>query len=283
MNAPTHCPFCGKELTAGTLGFGKNSRKLTLGLLDLVCCSECAKKYQQFVDKDRSRFYQKLRNMIYTDDLDYEISDYFTQEKVAELFKQYYEESKKYLLSQEYCGFFTGTGGQLELVQGFLMTEEASLVGAWAPEGLVLRASDMIKKENWQQVRRPAWPFMPQDISRFEYALDRFPYDFEEQFALSFTIKLNNPRVMTYKPCLIEGVIIYPKYLTEEGKTEFIHDLMCSLQAQLGVPYQPIARASAEELQDPSEHPAERITPVRTWEKIRKTFTAIWDRIVYGI
>lgn len=289
MSQTMNCPFCGKELTKGSFGLGKNTRKLSIWSIDLICCTECYDKYDDFTSKDTNRFYEKLENLIYDEQIDFPITNYFTQEEIAELFLQYYEESKQYHLNRGYTKLFTGTPDELGVVNCAVLTDEIGILDWDSPSTIADTSTDLMKAEEERihngiakfgaSTPRTAWPFTSEDFTCFEYAF-KDQEDVGEYIALSIVIKLNNIRRMTYRPCLIHGVIVFPNYMLASHIEECVENFMIDLRRRWGIEHLPIVRKTEAELRDKIERRTERITPMGTWEKIKKTAEKVWDKIV---
>lgn len=192
MAKVTNCGFCGKEITSGF--FKGDAAYLDVGLHTLSCCEECYKKYETIYEQHKERFEVKLENLKKSKNGKISSTD------LAKMLVQYIDEAKQYEESSREKSvdlFTTFFGHNSNGEQHFSVKEFRK---GWLSSDIT--AKDMAKSISASCDESYVF-FDKNDITKIEYAkigigdpLGLFTV------AYSFTIRLNNESIMTYRPCI---------------------------------------------------------------------------------
>lgn len=196
MAKTVHCVFCGKELTTGF--FNGTAEELEIAELTYVpCCSECKESYAAIAEEDKERFGAKLEN--------YKRST-GKKPKGEELGKLYC----RYLLEEDNqrqipCGETKG------FHRFFWHTEDGFFAIRETRTGFInsdVSAKDMIATLD-SAAAADSYMFSRDDITMIQYRqvgmgdpLGLF------NIAYSFEIRLNDEKVLTYKPCITRTAVL---------------------------------------------------------------------------
>lgn len=255
MAKTVKCAFCGEEMKAGFLGiFGSDVQDLDLGTVSLPCCPSCFGKYREFAKKEGVRIGTKLENMCCDGKIRLNPVT-FSKQEIAKLFLMYMEESKNYATDESYSGFFMVLEPTEDSpVNTFLASEDLVFSGEdvkdWFNKSQALiaeEASRAVSAElqgNGYQKRKP-WAFSGEDISCIEYSCG-IETLLGDSAGMKITVKLNNFRQMTYKPCIISGYITYKNSIFNQKKyrNEQITAALTALRTALGAEHLPIVEVS---------------------------------------
>lgn len=255
MAKTVNCAFCGKEMKAGFLGiFGSECEHLHLGDMSLICCDACYAKYRAFAEREGKRIGAKLENMCYNSDELFRKTS-MSQKKMAELFLDYMELSCAYTTDETYCGFFIVAEPTKNSPVNTFLAEEAQIESYESEETFLNKCKDVIAEEaqrgldaeffgNIYQKKKP-WVFTAHDISCFEYSCGSEKV-MGDCIGLPVKVKLNDFRQMTYKPCMISGMITYKSVIFNQKKyrDEKLREAMTALRATLGVEHLPMTEVS---------------------------------------
>ncbi len=197
MAKVTNCAFCGKEITAGL--FKGDAVLLNVGLQILSCCEECYKKYQPIYEQYKDRFELKLENLKKS-------SKKISHTDIAKMFIKYIDEAKQYEENsiEKDVDLFTSFFAYNSNGEQYFSVKEFGK--GWLNSDIT--AKDMVKSINAAQNEANIF-FDKEDITKIEYAkmgigdpLGLF------SVAYTFTIRLNDENVMTYKPCITRAAFI---------------------------------------------------------------------------
>lgn len=186
-----NCPFCGKEIKKGL--FSSEQMVLVLGKgFSVDCCSECYEKYKDAVKADKNRFGIKLNNMKKATKIK------LKPEEIAKLFVEYENDYQQHLIKgglksphSRYACFCLAD-------DGFFSMRETSL----AFEDEDVSPKDMIKSLKKADSTGCLY-FTKDDITRIEYAkVGIGSFLGLTNKAYSFNIRVNDEKVVTYKPCI---------------------------------------------------------------------------------
>ena len=253
MKKTTTCAFCGKELKTGILGQGVPAKNLPLEVSDLKCCPHCYQKYIDFVQQDSNRFSKKLENIFYHEEMIYDLERLLTPEEIAAYFVTYYEESKAYDLNRRFSGFFSQECEETGPISFTLLAEETEYLDTMTPIELTSYCTDIIRNENVFALNCAArgevytgnapWPFRAEDISCLEYTFSDEEISEDAAF-VKIMVKFNDSRQMTYKPCVLQGILLYPIELQDLPALieRRVAQEMENLRQQLGIDTFPLLR-----------------------------------------
>ena len=229
----TTCSLCGKEINKGLLGIGGNAHTLSLAGIDVDCCPQCHRIYDDFAKRNWMRFYTKLQNAFYREHEYADLQKLLTREEVVKYFLAYYQDSTHYTEAESYSGVLVPALDN-DLANAAFLTLEGGLGGYVTLDGIAETCTERIQEENQKVAscnRRgisyttTPWAFGPEDISCLEYAFDR-DEDVVGDMAMRVYIKLNDFRQITYKPCVIYGIVTYPGLHSEDFIREQIYDVL---------------------------------------------------------
>ena len=196
MAKTVHCGFCGKELTTGL--FKGTAEELEVAeLAYITCCADCRRAHEVQAAEEKERFGTKLEN--------YKRSTGKKPkgQELAELYRR--DLAEKAAQGQTRCGELSG------LVQFYWYTDDGWFAVRETRTGFInsdVSAEDMIKSLE-QAGAADTYLFSRDDITRIEYRqvglgdpLGLF------NIAYSFEIRLNDEKVLTYKPCITRTAVL---------------------------------------------------------------------------
>lgn len=202
MAKQVNCDFCGKELTKSFIG--GEAKSFCVGDATFVtCCDECLAKYSELGPYREKRFGAKLINYKKANK-----TKKLSSSEIAKMYAQYVadEEERKIsnneALGQYYKFFLTNADGK------FFVKERAFDV----------RDQDYSLKKMAKSISKTldinSVFFDKSDITKIEYAQDGHG-DPVGLFTLaySFIIRLNDEKVLTYKPCITRDAVIAHGFL----------------------------------------------------------------------
>ena len=187
MAKTTHCSICGKEITTGF--FSGEDYTLTVGNENITCCHDCYEQYQPEAKRIRKRFEVKLNNYKKA------TKQKLTEAKVLQMFLTYLAEEKEQISR---CGSIDKS------ISGvyFKWDEKEYFAIREYDLGTEYSAKQMVKNSKKAEDVGDVW-FSKDDITKLEYrttlvgdSLGLF------STAFSFEIRLNDDKVLTYKPCI---------------------------------------------------------------------------------
>ena len=196
MAKTVHCVFCGKELTTGF--FNGTSEELEVAeLVYLTCCPECKEAMKETAEEEKERFTTKLGNYKRATGKKPKGAE------LAQLYVTYLQERTD--LGSVPCGDIAGFN------RFYWVTTDGMFAVRETRTGFVnsdVSARDMIKSlEAAGDV--DSYLVSKDDIDRIEYRqvgigepLGLF------NIAYSFEIRLNDEKVITYKPCITRTAML---------------------------------------------------------------------------
>lgn len=195
MAKTTTCAFCGKELTTGF--FKGDAFSVSVGSHTAVCCEHCHDQYSKDLTRIEKRLKIKLNNYAAANRTRKLDSSF-----VADAIRRYLEEEKEQIAR---CGTITDATDLGYFVvdeeKGYFAIREFEF-GRDATTGETLR--NMKRAEEVGDV----W-FCKDDITHLEYATTLVGHSVG-LFATAYTfqIRLNNEKVVTYKPCITRATFL---------------------------------------------------------------------------
>ena len=197
MAKTTNCAFCGKELKKGF--WNGEDQLLDTGASTLCCCEDCYNRFNPIAKKHKKRFAIKM------DSYRYAARRKPTKAEEAQMYITYIAEAERYQEKQA-DAVPTATVGAFALV-----TEDGRFTVTEASNSFMhkdINAKDMAKTITKALEADPNW-FTKEDISKIEYA----PNDSGSFIGLfhkaySYTIRLNDEKVMTYRPCITRSSVL---------------------------------------------------------------------------
>lgn len=195
MAKTTKCAFCGKELTTGF--WNGDAQSVYVGFEQAICCEECREKYEKAVKAAEKRLKIKIANYKTATK-----TKKLTSEQVAGMIKKYLAEEAEQIAR---CGKIT----RYTDLGYFVVDEERKLFAIREFElGSDLSAGQMIKSMKKSEDAGEVW-FSAEDITRMEYRTT-FVGESLGLFAtaFSFEIRLNDEKVITYKPCISRAAFV---------------------------------------------------------------------------
>lgn len=187
-----NCDFCGKELKTSL--FKGELKVLSIGKGSLSCCQECYDKYKDGEVTRENRFYTKLENYKKANKI-----KSISSKDIANMYKAYVDEETQQIIK---------LGGEIpnKAAGCFILSQN----GAFSVREFSTKYSNedvsakaMLKSLNKAQSNTECCFFSKDDITKIEYAksgMGAFIGLFSQ--AYSFNIRLNDEKVMTYKPCI---------------------------------------------------------------------------------
>lgn len=197
MAKTTKCQFCGKELTTGFFGGDATSIDVASGV-SVTCCEECRAQKKDIAKINKERFGVKLANYKHA------AKKKLTEGEIAAMYSRYERQQEQHTVKSacnvptEMTGFFwhdqNGTFGVKEFQQGFLSSD--------------VSAKSMVNSLKKAE-RVDTYGFTKDDITKLEFRqvgmgdpLGLFA------IAYSFEIRLNDEKVVTYKPCITRTAVL---------------------------------------------------------------------------
>lgn len=257
MASTVKCQFCGKEVTKGFLGmFGGEAKRLSFiaAFKPIHCCSACYEKYRAMAENEDVRFSTKmLETKSSTGDM-------------AKLFAQYCEEGRAYRnTGKKEEGFFAYTypdkrgpvtaifttkeintsdlkdypsdsSDKLYQKPGANRLARLGLYDPYAHEfNFAYSALDRLTAGDWM--------FQPNDFAYCNFILRPVRsmstglLGTKTCYVQEISILLNDPKTMTYKPCMIEGVIFYYASLLDysDKGVQVAETALADLKKDLGI------------------------------------------------
>lgn len=223
MAKTTKCQFCGKELTTGFFNGDAASIDVASGV-SITCCEACRAEKKEIVKINRERFGVKLAN--YKSATKKKPSE----AEIAAMYSRYESEQAQHTaksaheIPTEFTGFFwhndNGAFGVKEFQQGFLSSD--------------VSAKSMVK--SLKKASKPDfYGFTKDDITKLEFRqvgigdpLGLFA------IAYSYEIRLNDEKILTYKPCITRTAVLGRGFLgffcKKSGRKQMIKMLECFKQ-----------------------------------------------------
>ena len=197
MAKTTKCQFCGKELTTGFFNGNATSIDVAPGV-SVTCCESCREAKKEVAKINKERFGVKLANYKHA------TKRKPSEAEVAAMYSRYEREQVQHTAKSacnvptQMTGFFwhddNGTFGVKEFQQGFVNSD--------------VSAKSMVKSLK-KASRVDFYGFSKDDITKLEYRqvgmgdpLGLFA------IAYSFEIRLNDEKVVTYKPCITRTAVL---------------------------------------------------------------------------
>lgn len=190
MAKTTNCSFCNKELKKGFFSEEVCSLEVT-DFRSIVCCGACHKKYRKVADNHKSRF-----------NLKYETIKKTTRKKISEqeLTHMFITYINEYVEARD-----KQNGLDIHFGPFFNYKDDGSFAVREFGKGLINEDVDVYQKAMSNVITNltDTLFFTKDDITKIEYAksgMGSFAGLFKK--AYSFNIRLNDERVMTYKPAI---------------------------------------------------------------------------------
>ena len=266
----TTCAFCGQELKKGTLGIGGNRKQLYVGTF-LDCCPHCYEKYENFAHKDDGRFWTKLESVFYTPGKRINLEKQLTQQEIASYYVRYYEDAQQYcwnLYSRQF-GVVPCKDDRFAYYMSMLEASPYSFVNDLSL-GVLLEDMEKQVLQNMMLCQEYIFnnfePFASDDISCLEYTYNKQSNE-DDVSLFHLRIKLNDPRQLTYRPCVITCAVFCPAGLQETDSCVETHMMkfMLHLRALLQVENMPIIkRDTVAELYSNGHAPATANPPKKS-------------------
>lgn len=211
------CKFCGKELKTGI--FSGNAFYLSMGEdISVPCCEECYKQYSLGSKEEEKRFKAKIEN--------YKKSNgkrKLTEAEQEALYTTYYNEMKGYKAKS--AGVILNSLGYFKVNDdGFFSVAEFAL-GSVSSAKEIANAIDKVADD-------AIGIFDKDDISFLQYRLtDKLGTDTGKAMttAYVFEVRLNDPRSMTYKPCVTYMVATGTAFLPHKRKEQAEESVISTL------------------------------------------------------
>ena len=196
----TNCEICGREMTSGF--FTGENEYLDTGAEMLNCCPDCCAKYRISDKKERTRFAVKLENYKKANKI-----RKLSNAELAQLYLKYFREMQAYQQERadirlpNFLGFYRSNE------EGWFFMQEAN------PKDISL--DRQIYKAADRQGDPALCAFRGDEISLLEYRLVNSVLVTGSLFRFTgiYEVRLNDPREMTYKPCVT--------YVVSTGKAFF--------------------------------------------------------------
>lgn len=196
------CQFCGKELTAGFFSGTATSVEVAPSVY-VTCCEDCEKEKKGEAKLNKERFGVKLAN--------YKRSTKRkpSEAEIASMYRQYVTEQEEQIVKHganipnTFTGFFwhneNGVFSVREFQQGFFSSD--------------VSAKEMVKSLK-KATATEAFCFTKDDVTKLEFCrvgmgdpLGLFA------IAYSYEIRLNDEKVMTYRPCITRTAVLGKGFL----------------------------------------------------------------------
>lgn len=211
------CKFCGKEIKDSF--FSNEVFYLNMGeCVSIPCCEECYKQYSLGSKDEEKRFEAKVAN--------YKKSNgkrRLTDAEQESLYNTYYNEMKAYKAKN--AGATLNNLGYFKASEdGFFSVAEFAL-GSVTSSKEIANAIDKVTDD-------AIGVFDRNDISRLEYRFtDKLGTDTGKAMttAYVFEIFLNDPRVMSYKPCVTYFVATGTGFLPHKRKEQAEESMISTL------------------------------------------------------
>lgn len=225
MAKTVKCAFCGKEMKAGL--FSGEDFPLHATEFDYItCCEHCCKAYTIGDKREIKRFSAKVENYKKITG-----KRKLTQEELAKLYDTYFAEMNacKARNGQERLAEFAGYFHYNE--NGYFAVEEFEL-------GSVITSGDMSRAIDRQAVPGIC-AFSGEDISRLEYRLADKLGTSAGTFtdAYLFEVRLNDPRKLSYRPCITyfvtRGSALLPHKRAQQAEASLV-DVLNVLKRMTG-------------------------------------------------
>ncbi len=193
-----NCAICDKEMAAGL--FSGENEYIDVGCATLDCCEDCKNKYKLLAKKHKKRFEAKFINYKKT------LKRKTTKQEIGKMFIAYCNEAKEYedktrdveltMFSNFYCYNPNGNG--------YFSVKEFSNDFAHSD----ITAKNMVKSME-KSLNDDLYIFDKNDITKIEYAKAGIgdPLGFFSM-AFSYSIRLNDEKVLTYKPCITRTALL---------------------------------------------------------------------------
>lgn len=195
MAKTTTCAFCGKELTTGF--FKGDDFDLYVGYDRATCCESCHEQYQGEAKRVEKRLKIKLDNYKAATK-----TKKLSGEQLAQMLKTYLAEEAEQIARCGKIDTYTDLGY-------FVIDEQRKYFAIREFElGSDITAGQMVKSLKKAEETGDVW-FSKDDITRMEYRTT-FVGESLGLFATaySFEIRLNDEKVITYKPCITRAAFV---------------------------------------------------------------------------
>ena len=218
MAKTTNCAFCGKEITKGF--FTGDDRTVDTGGGSITCCEDCYKLYHADEKKHRTRFGTKIENWKKAS------KRKPSQKELADMYVRYLKEEAE---QSAKCGIqiMNATLGCFVLGDNGCFAVREKRIGSNS-----ISAKEMIKTLD-KAVDLESFYFDKDDITKLEFKRTGIgdPLTLFST-AFSYEIRLNDEKVLTYKPCMAEmavigsgiGLYIFKRKSADKKMYKFLED-----------------------------------------------------------
>lgn len=203
------CPFCGREYKDSFFG-ASESGSLTFGegltYIATRCCDQCKEKYKSVSKEERNRFAVKIDNMKSATKKKFKDAD------IAKMFLDYLREKETRPAQPEDevmpLGFYFATA------DGHFCIREFNTSNVEFSYKSYMKAIDKVFAPDTSQM------FTAADITRIEFRKNFEEHTGVMSSVVSYDIRLNDEKEMTYKPCItryfVTGKGISPSHSAEK-------------------------------------------------------------------
>lgn len=223
MAKTTNCVFCGKELKTGF--FKGDDFFLDTGAGSITCCEACHDKYRDEMKRHKERFGTKV------DNLKNASKRRLSEKELAEMYLQYTAEEQKQLAK---CG--TETADQYRIWFSFNDRRYFGMkelrVGAGNND---VSAKQMLKTLD-KTTQYDSLCFDKDDVTKLEFrqagigsTLSLFAT------AYSYEIRLNDEKILTYKPCITKTMVVGKGLFTKKAAEKQMYTLLETFKREVGV------------------------------------------------
>lgn len=222
MAKMTNCAFCGKELKKGF--FGGDDYLIDTGAGLLTCCEDCLDKYRGDEKRHRKRFEAKMENLKKAG------KRKVSKQELASMYMTYLQEEEDQmrkggaLFPMDVTGcFILGGDGH------FAVREQKIGFG-----NSDVSAKDMVKTLN-KAGDYDSLFFDKEDVTKLEFRSTGIgdPLTLFST-AYSYEIRLNDEKVMTYKPCITRMAVLGTGIFKRRSANKKMYRLMETFKQYIG-------------------------------------------------
>lgn len=210
----TNCVFCNKELTKGF--FSEDVERIDLGGGSLTCCTDCYKKYRGDAKRIRKRFGTKIENLKKAG------KRKLSENELAEMFLLYLKEEAEQIAKcgeeepEKFVSFF----GVNE--KGYFSVKEQPISAVNTDVTARQMIKTIKKSDDFDSVC-----FDKDDITKLEFR----PTGVGDTLTLfstaySYEIRLNDEKVLTYKPCIAKIAVVGQGLFTRKSADKQLYKML---------------------------------------------------------
>lgn len=206
----TNCALCGKEITAGFFSGNNQTLDMAGSVKGIICCEECYDRYKQAAKRVKKRFSTKCETLSRARKVK------LTQKELGQMFLQYLREEKQAADKCKGTEFEAVMNGFTFGSNGFFSVKEygTGFIDQDINTNEILKSTERARKDT------DCFYFDKNDITCIEYAKIGIG-DFNGLFrkVYSFAIRLNDEKVMTYKPTITRALSFGGGFLFGYGRS----------------------------------------------------------------